>query len=118
MRRRQRGDGSWKERGRRKAQRQEARRRPMKGGRKYAWRRADTEVSRRPENYSCDAVNDRPMVREKQLDEREGRGTRVRNRCVRTGNGRSVRRWFRRSGRKVRERGRRGKLQGVYKVSW
>lgn len=54
----------------------------------------------------------------KRLDGREGTRIQVRNRCVETGNGRSVRRWFRRSGRKVRERGRQGKLEGVFRVSW
>lgn len=44
--------------------------------------------------------------------------TKVRNRCVDTGRGRSVIRWFRRSGRQVRERGRKGRLGGVYRVSW
>jgi len=44
--------------------------------------------------------------------------TRVRNRCVDTGNPRFVIRWFRRSGMQVRERGLRGKLPGVYKISW
>lgn len=63
--------------------------------------------------------------REKEARERKGklggRGgekTKVRNRCVDTGNGRSVVRWFRKSGRKVRERARRGKLEGVYRASW
>lgn len=49
---------------------------------------------------------------------REGKATKVRNRCVETGHGRSVIRWFRKSGRKVRERARQGKLEGVYIVSW
>ena len=44
--------------------------------------------------------------------------TRVRNRCVETGNPRFVIRWFRRSGLRVRERARSGKLPGVYKISW
>ena len=44
--------------------------------------------------------------------------TRVRNRCVDTGNPRFVIRWFRRSGLKVRERALAGNLPGVYKVSW
>lgn len=44
--------------------------------------------------------------------------TKVRNRCVETGRGRSVIRWFRRSGRTVREIGRKGRLEGVYRVSW
>jgi ribosomal protein S14 len=47
-----------------------------------------------------------------------GKVTKVRNRCVDTGRGRSVIRWFRRSGRQVRERGRKGRLEGVYRVSW
>lgn len=65
------------------------------------------------------------VKREKEARERKGklggRGgekTKVRNRCVDTGNGRSVVRWFRKSGRKVRERARRGKLEGVYRASW
>jgi small subunit ribosomal protein S14 len=44
--------------------------------------------------------------------------TRVRNRCVDTGNPRFVVRWFRRSGLRVRERALVGNLPGVYKVSW
>jgi small subunit ribosomal protein S14 len=44
--------------------------------------------------------------------------TRVRNRCVDTGNPRFVIRWFRRSGLQVRERALVGKLPGVYKISW
>jgi small subunit ribosomal protein S14 len=44
--------------------------------------------------------------------------TRVRNRCVDTGNPRFVIRWFRRSGLRVRERALSGKLPGVYKISW
>ena len=44
--------------------------------------------------------------------------TRVRNRCVDTGNPRFVVRWFRRSGLQVRERALAGKLPGVYKISW
>jgi ribosomal protein S14 len=56
--------------------------------------------------------------RKGKLGERGGEKTKVRNRCVDTGNGRSVVRWFRKSGRKVRERARRGKLEGVYRASW
>jgi small subunit ribosomal protein S14 len=44
--------------------------------------------------------------------------TRVRNRCVDTGNPRFVVRWFRRSGLRVREMALVGNLPGVYKVSW
>lgn len=59
---------------------------------------------------------------EKKLEMKEGDRdqsmTRVRNRCVDTGNPRSVVRWFRRSGLQVREMARIGKLPGVYKVSW
>ncbi len=44
--------------------------------------------------------------------------TRVRSRCVDTGNPRSVIRWFRRSGLRVREIALVGNLPGVYKVSW
>lgn len=59
---------------------------------------------------------------EKKLELKEGERdqskTRVRNRCVETGNARSMVRWYRRSGLKVRERAREGKLPGVYKVSW
>ena len=44
--------------------------------------------------------------------------TRVRNRCVDTGNPRFVVRWFRRSGLRVRERALSGNLPGVYKISW
>ena len=57
-------------------------------------------------------------VQRKKLGEREGKTTQVRNRCVETGYGRSVMRWFRKSGRQVREEGRRGKLEGVYRASW
>lgn len=61
-------------------------------------------------------------VAEKKLElkggERDQSRTRVRNRCVETGNARSMVRWYRRSGLKVRERAREGKLPGVYKVSW
>lgn len=56
--------------------------------------------------------------RKAELGSMEGKKTLVRNRCVDTGHGRSVIRWFRKSGRKVRERGRRGKLEGVFRVSW
>jgi ribosomal protein S14 len=56
--------------------------------------------------------------RSKRLGGREGEGSKVRNRCVETGHGRSVIRWFRKSGRKVRERVRSGKCEGVYRVSW
>ena len=44
--------------------------------------------------------------------------TRVRNRCVDTGNPRFVVRWFRRSGLRVREMALVGNLPGVYKISW
>jgi len=44
--------------------------------------------------------------------------TRVRNRCVDTGNPRFVVRWFRRSGLRVREMALIGGLPGVYKISW
>jgi ribosomal protein S14 len=54
----------------------------------------------------------------KKLGERGGKGSMVRNRCVETGHARSVRRWFRKSGLKVRERARQGKLEGVYRSSW
>lgn len=57
-------------------------------------------------------------VRKGKLEGRGGEKTKVRNRCVDTGNGRSVVRWFRKSGRKVRERARRGKLEGVFRASW
>ena len=50
--------------------------------------------------------------------ERDRSRTRVRNRCVESGNPRSVVRWFRRSGLQVRERALIGKLPGVYKISW
>lgn len=50
--------------------------------------------------------------------ERNQSRTRVRNRCVDTGNPRSIVRWFRRSGLQVRERALRGKRPGVYKISW
>lgn len=54
----------------------------------------------------------------RKLVEMEGKRTRVRNRCVLTGNGRNVIGWYRISGRCVRERARGGKLDGVYRVSW
>jgi ribosomal protein S14 len=44
--------------------------------------------------------------------------TRVRNRCVDTGNPRFVIQWYRRSGLRVREMARSGLLPGVYKISW
>lgn len=47
-----------------------------------------------------------------------GYSTEVVNRCVESGHGRSVRGWFRKTGRRVRERARIGKLEGVYRVSW
>jgi small subunit ribosomal protein S14 len=50
--------------------------------------------------------------------ERDRSITRVRNRCVDTGNPRFVVRWFRRSGLRVREMALVGYLPGVYKVSW
>lgn len=50
--------------------------------------------------------------------ERDKSRTRIRNRCVETGNPRFVIRWFRRSGRRVRERALNGELPGVYKISW
>lgn len=50
--------------------------------------------------------------------ERDQSMTRVRNRCVDTGNPRFVVRWFRRSGLRVREMALVGELPGVYKVSW
>lgn len=49
---------------------------------------------------------------------RDSSKTRIRNRCVETGNPRFVIRWFRRSGLQVRERALQGKLPGIYKVSW
>jgi ribosomal protein S14 len=56
--------------------------------------------------------------RGKRVGEIDGEVSKVRNRCVETGHGRSMIRWFRKSGRKVRERARRGKVEGVYGVSW
>lgn len=50
--------------------------------------------------------------------ERDQSRTRVRNRCVETGNPRFMIRWFRRSGLRVRERALKGELPGVYKISW
>jgi small subunit ribosomal protein S14 len=117
-RRRQRADVRWKERTRRKAQRKEERSRARQGGRKYAWRRGTIRPNPSSKEAQRQRAGEELLLREKRLEQRDGRGTRVRNRCVVTGNGRSVRRWFRRSGRKVRERGRRGKLQGVFKASW
>ena len=60
------------------------------------------------------------VVREAESKERSRVGTKtvVRNRCVSSGNGRSVRRWFRKSGLVVREMARRGKLEGVFRSSW
>lgn len=73
-------------------------------------------------------ANDMRRTKEKRVEavkklnlkegERDQSRTRVRNRCVETGNPRSVMRWFRRSGLQVRERALLGKLPGVYKVSW
>lgn len=62
-------------------------------------------------------MRERRAMREA-VAEQGGGTTRVRNRCVETGNGRSVVRWFRKSGRTVRERARQGKLEGVYRASW
>jgi small subunit ribosomal protein S14 len=90
--RRERVEKNWKERRRRKGKRKDRR----NGGRE----RKETEK------------------RKKELKEIDGKRTRVRNRCVETGNPRSVIRWFRRSGLQVRERGLQGKLPGVYKKSW
>ena len=50
--------------------------------------------------------------------ERRGSTTRIQNRCVETGYSRSVQRWFRRSGRRRREKARRGELAGVTGRSW
>lgn len=50
--------------------------------------------------------------------ERRGSRTRIQNRCVETGYSRSVQRWFRRSGRRRREKARRGELPSVTSRSW
>lgn len=50
--------------------------------------------------------------------ERRGNTTRIQNRCVETGYSRSVQRWFRRSGRRRREKARRGELSAVTSRSW
>lgn len=50
--------------------------------------------------------------------DRDQSRTRVRNRCVDTGNPRFVLRWFRRSGLRVREMALMGQLPGVHKISW
>ena len=52
------------------------------------------------------------------LRNRDGSPTRVHNRCVETGRGRSVMRRFRRSRFVIRERGLQGRLPGVKKASW
>lgn len=79
------------------------------------------------ERLSMEKALERGVVKGRMREKREmsgeaaGRGggtTRVRNRCVETGNGRSVMGWFRKSGRQVRERARKGKLEGVYRASW
>jgi ribosomal protein S14 len=122
--RRLRADSHWKARMRRKAERKEERRRARDVARKYPWRRNKKSwrglgiLVRAVGKAEREQGTKERRQRGKQLEQREGRGTRVRNRCLVTGYGRSVRRWFRRSGRKAREKARRGKLQGVYGVSW
>ena len=86
-------DNMWKERRRRKAREQD---------------------ERKPR----DARRKAKKALELTEGERDQSKTRVRNRCVETGNPRFVIRWFRRSGLQVRERALRGKLPGVYKISW
>ncbi len=69
---------------------------------------------RRPTEQRKEAEN---QLKREGADRNQSR-TRVRNRCVDTGNPRFVIRWFRRSGLQVRERALAGKLPGVYKISW
>jgi ribosomal protein S14 len=135
-------DAMWEERTSRKAKVQDMRvrkrsavERKVKPVRKVALKkgvervgkgRRSAETKERVSKRTKGSRGVKGMVkREKEVRERkgklEGRGgekTKVRNRCVDTGNGRSVVRWFRKSGRKVRERARRGKLEGVYRASW
>jgi small subunit ribosomal protein S14 len=89
--RRERVDKHWKERIRRKSVREDKR------------------------SMSLDEVK---TARVERLGRREGRQSYVRNRCVETGNGRSVIRRFRLSGLRLRENGLKGELPGVYKISW
>lgn len=75
---------------------------------------SSSATAERPESvWAIDAVNSSVLQ-----GKHSTKVTKVRNRCVDTGRGRSVIRWFRRSGRAVRERGRKGRLEGVYRVSW
>lgn len=75
---------------------------------------------KRTESLRLERANEKKEVIEvaRLRGQREGKVTKVRNRCVETGHGRSVIRWFRKSGRKVREMARQGKLEGVFIVSW
>jgi small subunit ribosomal protein S14 len=92
-RRRQQVEKHWKERRQRKAIAEDQRR--PKVEREEAKARLSLEAGKRDQSM-----------------------TRIRNRCVDTGNPRSVIRWFRRSGLRVRERALAGYLPGVYKISW
>lgn len=99
-------DSRWEERSRRKGKRRDERLRSKE--RAYKGREREGVKGRR-----------RGKRERKEKEGRlGGKKTEVRNRCVDTGNGRSVLRWFRKSGRQVRERARKGKLEGVYRASW
>jgi ribosomal protein S14 len=129
-RRRQKADERWEVRLRRKAQRVDQRR--ISGGagsgvcsRRISVRGASEEgqgeerIKRGEEGCSRRAVVQWMRGRVRCAgDSMVGSPTVVRNRCVVSGNGRSVRRWFRKSGRQVRELARGGKLEGVHRISW
>ena len=107
---RERVDKIWEVRTRRKGSRMDRRRREGSVIQKIEG--CEVEVRERGKEKQ------RGRERRTRLSGREGKGSEVRNRCVDTGHGRSIIRWFRKSGRKVRERARGGKLEGVYIVSW
>lgn len=128
-RRRQKGDRRWEERTRRKSKGEDRRRRKFEKRRTLSRKKSPVALNgseekgkeRKKTRVSRQAMKEEKKVRrgrKERLGSMEGTKTKVRNRCVDTGNGRSLIRWFRKSGRQVRERGRRGKLEGVFRVSW
>lgn len=145
-RRRKKGDSRWEERTRRKSKGDDRRRRKLENRRMLSRKKSTVAGNGYEEQgasqqrvtgskdllargtksegktrVSRQAMKEAKKVRrgrKERLGSMEGTKTKVRNRCVDTGNGRSMIRWFRKSGRQVRERGRRGKLEGVFRVSW
>jgi small subunit ribosomal protein S14 len=91
------------------------RRKQVDQGRQERRKRKAILVDERKSREERKQASERRRLKE---GERNQSRTRIRNRCVETGNPRFVIRWFRRSGLRVRERARRGKLPGVYKISW